>query len=76
MFGKVSTKEIKNIKARLQSELKDKNLPFHRKIMVESLIYHCDAWLKGRAYQEWERYQGEKSRAGTKKEIDLLNNEG
>ena len=51
MFEKVSTKEIKNIKERLESELKDKNLPFQRKEEVESLIYHIGAWLKWRDNQ-------------------------
>lgn len=48
MLQKVDTKEIKNIKERLESELKDKNLPFQRKEEVESLIVHIDTWLKWR----------------------------
>lgn len=57
MFEKVSTKEIQNIKERLEAELKDKNLPFHRRVEVESLIYHIDTWLDFRDYQERERYR-------------------
>lgn len=57
MFEKVSTKEIKNIKERLEAELKDKYLPFHRKVIVESLIYHINTWLDFRDYQEREHYR-------------------
>ena len=57
MFEKVSTKEIQNIKERLETELKDKNLPFQRKVEVEALIYHIDTWLEFRNYQEREHYQ-------------------
>jgi len=48
MFEKVDIKEIKNIKKRLESELKDKDLPFHRKEEVESLIYYINTWLEWR----------------------------
>ncbi len=48
MFEKVSAKEIWNIKKRLESELKDKNLPFQRNEEVESLIYYLDTWLNKR----------------------------
>ena len=51
MFEKVSTKEIKSIKERLESELKDKNLPFPRKEEVESLIYYINTWLEWRDHQ-------------------------
>ena len=51
MFEKVSTKEIENIKERLESELKDKSLPFQRKEEVKSLIYYINAWLKWRDSQ-------------------------
>ena len=57
MFEKVSTKEIQNIKERLETELKDKNLPFQRKVEVEALIYHIDTWLEFRNYQEREHYR-------------------
>lgn len=57
MFEKVSTKEIENIKERLKTELKDKDLPFQRKEEIMSLLYHVDTWLEGRAYQERERYR-------------------
>lgn len=57
MFEKVDTKEIKRIKERLKAELKDKNLPLHRKVEVESLLYHLNTWLDFRDYQEREHYR-------------------
>ena len=57
MFKKVSTKEIENIKERLESELKDKYLPFQRKEEVESLLYHINTWLDWRDDQEREHYR-------------------
>ena len=51
MFGKVSIKEIEDIKGRLEAELKDKDLPFQRKEEVESLIYHLKTWLEERSYR-------------------------
>lgn len=57
MFQKLSTKEIENIKERLEVELKDKNLPFQRKEEVESLISHLNTWLDWRDYQERKHYR-------------------
>lgn len=57
MFEKVNTEEIKNIKERLESELKDKNLPFQRKEEVESLIFYLNTWLEWRDYQERKHYR-------------------
>jgi len=57
MFEKVSTKEIQDIKERLESELKGNNLPFQRKEEVKSLIYHLNTWLDWRDYQEREHYR-------------------
>ena len=57
MFKKVSTEEIKDIKVRLETELKDKNLPFQRIIEVNSLIYHINTWLDFRDFQEREHYR-------------------
>ena len=57
MFDKVSTKEIRDIKERLESELENKDLPFQRKEEVESLIYHLNTWLDWRDYQEREHYR-------------------
>ena len=57
MFEKVGTKEIRDIKERLESELKDKNLPFQRKEEVESLITHLDTYLDWRDYQERKHYR-------------------
>ena len=51
MFKRVNTKEIESIKKRLQSELKDKDLPFPRKEEVKQLIYYINAWLKWRDNQ-------------------------
>ena len=57
MFGKVTTKEIEDIKERLKAELEDKNLPFQRKEEIMSLLYHLDTWLDGKDYQEREHYR-------------------
>lgn len=57
MFAKVNIKEIENIKERLESELKDKYLPFQRKEEVKSLIDHLNTWLDWRDYQEREHYR-------------------
>ena len=52
MLEKVSTKEIKSIKERLEAELEDKDLPLQRKDEVESLIFHIDTWLEWRDYRQ------------------------
>ena len=57
LFERVNTKEIKNIKERLETELNDKDLPFQRKEEIESLIYHLNTWLDWRDYQEREHYR-------------------
>jgi hypothetical protein len=57
VFKKVSTEEIKKIKGRLKSELKNGNLTFQRKEEVMSLLYHVDTWLDGKDYQERNRYR-------------------
>lgn len=57
MFEKVSTKEIKDIKKRLESELEDKYLPFQRKEEVKSLLYYLNTWLDWRDYQERKHYR-------------------
>lgn len=57
LFKKVETKEIKNIKKRLETELEDKFLPLQRKTEVLSLIYHINTWLDWRDYQERQRYR-------------------
>ena len=57
MFEKVNTKEIKDIKERLETELKDNDLPFRRKEEVKSLIYYLNTWLDWRDYQEREHYR-------------------
>jgi len=57
MFEKVDTKEIKNIKERLETELEDKYLPFHRKEEIESLIYYINTWLDWRDYRERKHYR-------------------
>ena len=57
MFQKVTTKEIKSILERLESELEDKNLPFQRREEVESLVHYLNTWLCWKEYQERERYR-------------------
>jgi len=57
MFEKVSIEEIKKIKGRLKSELKNGNLPFHRKTEVKSLIYHLDTWLDWKEGYDRGRYK-------------------
>ncbi len=57
MFQKVSIKEIKNIRERLEAELGDKNLAFQRKEEVKSLIYHINNWLNWKDYQERKHYK-------------------
>ena len=52
MFKKVSTEEIKEIKGRLKSELKNGNLTFQRKEEVKSLICYLDKWLEEIAYRD------------------------
>jgi hypothetical protein len=54
MFKELSIEEIKKIKGRLKSELRDKDLPFQRKEEVKSLICHLNSWL------EWRDYRGRK----------------
>jgi len=52
MFEKVSTKEIRNIKERLEAELGDKNLAFQRREEAVALLYHVNSWLDWRDYQD------------------------
>ena len=67
MFKKVSVEEIKKIKGRLKSELKDSYLPFHRKVEVESLIYHLDTWLDWKEGYDKRRYKDQLKKEDTKK---------
>ena len=46
LFKKVDIKEIKGIKERLETELKDNNLPCQRGEEVSSLIYYINVWLE------------------------------
>lgn len=57
MLEKVGTKEIENIKNRLEAELEDKNLPSQKKVVVESLISHLTSWLEFREYWERKHYR-------------------
>jgi len=59
MNEKVSTKEIQNIKERLEAELKDKNLSSQRKEESRSLIYYLNTWLEWRKYREREYHRRE-----------------
>jgi len=56
MFKKVDTKEIKNIRERLESELKFGDLPYKRREEVKSLIYYLNTWLEWKDYREREHY--------------------
>lgn len=57
MFQKVEIKEIKNIRERLESELKFGDLPYQRREEVKSLIYYLNTWLEWRDYREREHYR-------------------
>ncbi len=57
MFQKVEIKEIKNIRERLESELKFGDLPYRRKEEVKSLVYYLNTWLEWRDYREREHYR-------------------
>ena len=57
MFKKVETKEIKNIRERLESELKFGDLPYMRREEVESLVYYLKTWLEWKDYREREHYR-------------------
>jgi len=58
MFQKVSIKEIKNIRERLESELKfGEDLPYQRREEVKSLIYYLNTWLEWKEYREREHYR-------------------
>lgn len=57
LLEKVSTKEIENIKKRLETELEDKFLSFQRKEEIVSLIYHINTWLEWRDYREQAHYE-------------------
>ncbi len=46
MFTGTGLEVMEDIKKRLESELKDKDLPYQRKEEVESLIYYIDTWVK------------------------------
>jgi len=56
MSEKVSIREIKSIRGRLKSELRDGNLTFHRRVEVESLIYHLDTWIDWKEGHDKKRY--------------------
>ncbi len=46
MFKKVSTEEIKDIKVRLETELKEKSFSLQRKEEVNELLYFLNIWLE------------------------------
>lgn len=46
MFSGLDISTINNIKKRLKSELQDKELPYHRKEEVNSLLYYINEWLR------------------------------
>jgi len=55
LFKKVSIEEIENIKKRLETELKEKNLPIQRRREVDRLIAYIETWLEWRAFQDKKR---------------------
>jgi len=57
LFKKVETKEIENIRERLESELKFGDLPYMRREEVKSLICYLKPWLEWRDYREREHYK-------------------
>lgn len=57
MFKKVETKEIKNIRERLESELKFGDLPYKRREEIKSLVCYLNTWLEWRDYREREHYK-------------------
>jgi len=57
MFKKVDTKEIENIKKRLETELEDKFLSFQRREEVKSLLNYLTTWLEWKDYQERKHYR-------------------
>ena len=58
MFKKVTIKEIKSIRERLESELKfEEDLPYKRREEVKSLIYYLNTWLEWKEYREREHYR-------------------
>ncbi|GAH65151.1 unnamed protein product [marine sediment metagenome] len=58
MFKKVSIKEIKNIRERLESELKfEEDLPYRRREEIKSLICYLNTWLEWKEYRERKHYK-------------------
>jgi len=57
MFQKVTTKEIKSILERLESELKFGDLLYQRREEVKSLVYYLKTWLEWKDYREREHYR-------------------
>ncbi len=57
MFKKVRTKEIENIRERLELEQESGDLPFQRKEEVKSLLKYLNKWLEWREYRERENYR-------------------
>jgi len=58
MFKKVDTKEIKNIRERLESELKfEEDLPYQRREEVKALKNYLNTWIEWKEYRERERYR-------------------
>lgn len=52
MFVGLNRETIENIKYRLESELKDKEIPYQRKEEVISLIKYADVWIKDKEVNE------------------------
>lgn len=54
---RVFAKEIEDIKGRLEAELGYQNLPLHRKVEVEKLVYHLNTWLDWKKDYDRKRYR-------------------
>jgi len=58
LFKKVTTKEIKVILERLESELKfGEDLPYQRREEIKALTAYIKTWLEWREYREREHYR-------------------
>jgi hypothetical protein len=52
MFEGLNVSVIEKIRKRLRSELKDKELPGHRKEEVLSLISYAEDWIKEKRFKK------------------------
>ena len=57
LFKKVTIKEIKSIRERLESELKFGDLLYRRSEEVKALKNYLNTWLEWKEYREREHYR-------------------